>query len=221
MLRWGAESVFIGNDIVDLRGESQTHHPRFARRVLTDYEYQGYCRSHDPHRYLWTAWAAKEAAYKVVRQSGDCHAFRPAAFEHRRHTGFVQYDGRRITTEVQTKPDYVVAVARLGTGQYTEVTRVVEDVLRNPSDRNILRWSGKIPQESIAARHLVATILASELLCPPADIVVLKNRWGVPEPYVRGKRSRVALSISHHDRYVSIAIGLPGKFFAWTNREVR
>jgi phosphopantetheinyl transferase (holo-ACP synthase) len=205
-------AVFIGNDIVDLRGESETCHPRFARRVLTDYEYQEYRLSHDPHRYLWTAWAAKEAAYKVVRQSGDRRVFRPAAFEYRRCTGFVQYGGRSITTEVRAAPDYVVAIANLGSGQYTEVTRVIEGVLRNKSDRSILPCSGILPLESVVARHLIATILASELRCSSADIVVLKDQWGVPEAYVKGKRSCVALSISHHERYVSIAIGLPDNY---------
>jgi phosphopantetheinyl transferase (holo-ACP synthase) len=201
--------MHIGNDIVDLRGESETRHPRFARRVLTDYEYQGYCRSLDPHRFLWTAWAAKEAAYKLVRQSGDRRAFRPAAFEYRRFTSFIHYDGRPIAIEARVEADYGVAIARLGSGQYIEVTRVVEDVVRNPSDLCILASSGKLPLQSVVARHLVAKIMASELLCPSADIVVVKNRWGVPTAYVRGKHSRVTISISHHGRYVSIVIGFP------------
>jgi phosphopantetheine--protein transferase-like protein len=71
----------VGNDVVDLAApgaRGKWRDERFLRRVFTAAEAALIRGAHDPDRTLWLLWAAKEAAFKVVRQ------LRPEApFAHR------------------------------------------------------------------------------------------------------------------------------------------
>ena len=57
----------VGNDIVDL-DYVHDHNPRFAQRVLAEEELKGFEASNNAPAYLWQAWAAKEAAFKIIKQ---------------------------------------------------------------------------------------------------------------------------------------------------------
>lgn len=79
----------VGVDVVDLtdpRTEEKSRDERFLRRVFTDRERTRIEGAADPDVELWTLWAAKEAAFKVVsklavKRAGDPPVFRHAAFE--------------------------------------------------------------------------------------------------------------------------------------------
>lgn len=67
----GTGRALVGNDVVDLaapaaRGKAADG--RFLRRVFTAAEIDRIRAAADPERMLWTLWAAKEAAFKVVRK---------------------------------------------------------------------------------------------------------------------------------------------------------
>ena len=65
---WTSASL-VGNDVVDLRDPDIARHherSRFVARVCTPDEVARVAASDDPHRVLWTLFAAKEAGFKVV-----------------------------------------------------------------------------------------------------------------------------------------------------------
>jgi phosphopantetheinyl transferase (holo-ACP synthase) len=77
--------VVLGNDVVDLeepRSVGKANDERFVARVLTDGERAGLERADDRDLELWSLWAAKEAAFKVVSKlRGTPPVFRHATFE--------------------------------------------------------------------------------------------------------------------------------------------
>ena len=61
----------VGNDIVDLRdpqSRSESLHPRFDTRVFSERERRIIGEAADSERVRWKLWAAKEAAYKLMRK---------------------------------------------------------------------------------------------------------------------------------------------------------
>jgi phosphopantetheinyl transferase (holo-ACP synthase) len=75
----------VGIDVVDLddpRAAGKGGDPRFAARVLAPRERAFVAAADDPDLALWSLWAAKEAAFKVVSSmAGRAPVFRHAAFE--------------------------------------------------------------------------------------------------------------------------------------------
>lgn len=77
--------MMIGNDVVDLtaaRAKGMAAKHRFVQRVFTDVERAEILTGPDPDLEVWLAWAAKEAAYKVVSKlDGEAPLFVHRAFE--------------------------------------------------------------------------------------------------------------------------------------------
>ena len=88
----------IGNDIVDL-GDARTlrNHDRFDARVFTPHELGALEAAPDRRVMRWTKWAAKEAAYKSLRDPSI--RFIPREFDVD-HMGTVRWKGREISTSV-------------------------------------------------------------------------------------------------------------------------
>jgi len=70
----------VGNDIVDLKDPANAQKSadlRFLKKILADTETERFCGWNNPDTALWSIWACKEAAYKVLKkQTGDA-AFVP------------------------------------------------------------------------------------------------------------------------------------------------
>jgi len=122
--------VFVGNDVVDLEvkgSRGKAADTRFVRRVLDSTEYAALEQASEPDLELWTFWACKEAAFKVVSKLlGGPPVFRHAAFGSRlgpRHdpgdgmlmrSGVVEYEGRslRVVTMAHANVVHAFSVAR-------------------------------------------------------------------------------------------------------------
>ena len=77
-----AESVIVGNDVVDLtdpRVLGKASNERFLERIFADEERAAIANAPDPDLELWQRWAAKETAYKAVSKLGGS----PPTFAHR------------------------------------------------------------------------------------------------------------------------------------------
>ncbi len=74
----------IGNDVVDLRepanaGKSQDS--RFLKKILTNAEIEFVQHAENPDAALWSHWAGKETAYKVIKKSYPDAAFLPRQWQ--------------------------------------------------------------------------------------------------------------------------------------------
>jgi phosphopantetheine--protein transferase-like protein len=120
--------VVLGNDVVDLkepRSAAKATDERFVARVLTAAERAGLARSDDPNLELWSLWAAKEAAYKVVSKlRGEPPVFEHAAFvsswslatpriasESEVRSGVVRHGNIRVSVSVIHRAGVLHAVA--------------------------------------------------------------------------------------------------------------
>jgi phosphopantetheinyl transferase (holo-ACP synthase) len=145
MSTFGDAPMRVGNDVVDLnepRIAGKSGDQRFIDRVYAESERMLIEGAQEPDLELWTLWAAKEAAYKVVSKvQGSPPPFVHAAFEISWtevlgsmgpvvRIGTVQYEGMTIP----------VSVYRAG-GPLHAVAWVADPPLAAGSPADQLEWS--------------------------------------------------------------------------------
>jgi len=71
---------YVGNDVVDLKepaNAGKSRDSRFLKKILTDAEIEFVRNAENPEAALWSLWACKETAYKVIKKSSPDIAFIP------------------------------------------------------------------------------------------------------------------------------------------------
>ncbi len=194
----------LGNDLVDL-SDPETRpaalHPRFDARVFCESERAFLASSPDSHRMRWTLWAAKESAYKCLRQCERKIVFSPSRFVvelTNPNAGIVRHEGRSLDVEFEQAADFVHAVAW---SSDEGIQRVSGRLLAR-----VRRLSGDISPEAASrdARRL-AIEGASILLDVPVSELRIEREDRIPRLYWQGRRSEVDLSLSHHGSFVAFA----------------
>ena len=112
--------ALVGNDVVDLRDPAIAGHhrrTRFVARVCTTQEVARVEASLDPHRTLWSLFAAKEAGFKVVAKLTPGIAFSPRRFVVDAQLSSVAHDVARLWLRVTHGEDWVHAIAGQGDGE--------------------------------------------------------------------------------------------------------
>jgi len=203
----------IGNDVVDLRDEDscvRRHHVRFDLRVFAAEELERLGRSAQPEALRWSMWAAKEAAFKLVRACSAGVAFAPSRFVVRpagRNTATVEVDGARLAVDFQTTPAYVHAIVR-GQSLAAAAWRdpIGEPALppREAGAAAVATHAGDAASASQAVRRLAVTSVA-HLLGEDAAALSVGNDGRVPLLLRCGRRLPGSLSLSHHGRFVAFA----------------
>ncbi len=187
----------VGNDVVDLADpetQPEALHPRWVERVFTDAERRALDASPARHRLHWALWAAKESGYKALRRLDPGAVFSPCAFEVELEVpreeraacrGVVRHRGATFALEVRLDAEYVHAIATApGTG------RLVAQVERARGE------------PGSAIRTAAAAALAETLGLDVAGLQLT----GRPPVVRRGATPlAVALSLSHHGRFVAFA----------------
>lgn len=191
----------VGNDVVDLddpEAAGASRRERFVRRILCDEELRMMEGSADPDAFLWTAFAAKEAAYKAVVQLRGRAPSAPRAYEVAPDLRSVRLPGMILHLLVEAgRERYVHAIA----------------------------WSGDRPafgcgtagiDPGRSARELLVASAAATFGCAPSRLRVVRSplpgSWdgfGPPRLELDGSPVPAAVSLSHHGRYASWAHGLP------------
>lgn len=237
----------LGNDVVDLAdvdARPETFRRRFDARVFTDDERRAIADDPSPRPLRWAHWAAKEAAYKCLRQADPRFVFSPirlearfapaervssaapaapsvpaARFESgqpaphaetgaawtRRGTlrvidgeGAVAQDAPRsrpVELELRAfaTPELVHVVAQPAGRDWSAVTLAVET----------LADSGE--EASLAVRRLARREAARLLAVDPARVTI-GRRGRIPILEIDGAERPVALSLSHHGRFIACAL---------------
>jgi phosphopantetheinyl transferase (holo-ACP synthase) len=194
----------LGNDVVDLADPETREggqHPRFDARVFTPGERAALARAGDPRRLRWRLWAAKEAAYKCVKQLDPGVIFSPQRFAVELAdggVGHVEHAGRRLRVALWEEGDALVAVA-------TDGADPEQDVLRRLSQ---LPPGADARDASAEVRTLARDAAASQVGCAPLDLAFARA-GRAPRLWLRGAPLRLALSLAHHGRFVAAAIAAP------------
>ncbi|HJP32004.1 MAG TPA: 4'-phosphopantetheinyl transferase superfamily protein [Candidatus Latescibacteria bacterium] len=192
----------VGNDVVDLRDPDIARHherSRFVARVCTPDEVARVAASDDPHRVLWTLFAAKEAGFKVVAKLTPGIAFSPRRFAVDDQQTTVTHDDVRLWLRVTQAEDWVHAMAGQKSG---EPLWAVE------------RRGPEVAQ-STAVRELAKRVAAEHLRLDPAGLSVERRedqrfRDGLGPPCLvhgaDGTPIDLDLSLSHDGPWVACAL---------------
>jgi phosphopantetheinyl transferase (holo-ACP synthase) len=201
----------IGNDIVDLTDPEAApgaHHPRFAERVCHEVERWVIARAAAPNRMLWAHWAAKESAFKALRQLDPSVRFLPRQLRVHFHAsdgdtlyGCVHAGRHAARVEVHLEADRLHALASVDAPAATGRRTVRWRVARRPPEAAAV---------SVAVRRLLGAALAHRLGCAPLDIAITaaQPRGTPPRVLVRGRPAAVDVSLAHHGRFIAFAYAL-------------
>lgn len=222
-------------DLDDLDARPETFRPRFDERVFSGEERQAIARDDSPHAFRWAHWGAKEAAYKLARQIDPQFVFSPiqliARFEtaeiatssssnisqscverrgtlnlpenfriaKAREVGCAFRESRALEIRSFETTESVHVVALPESANWDELTlsvekrSSVEDRLMSPAD------------PSRAVRALAVREIGRKLNLG-ADRLEIGRRGKVPTVELDGGQTSLALSLSHHGRFVAFAM---------------
>ena len=234
-----ASEMCIGNDVVDLSTVEHQKTDRYCRRIFSPGEYKQYvgeCAATgrlfrgpklsisvehpqnvseqtrivcDPS-VVWRAWAAKEAAFKMLRQAGILEAFVPSRLTYCDRTSRIRYgnsvwpvrlsqNDRLVSAVVSQFPRWESIV-----GEISTLTTVKPDLFCAAELKaGCLNW----PLESVAVRVLAKQYLARHFQCAPSDIEFsAPDKYSQPRGSICARRFDRGLSFSHDGRFAAVAI---------------
>lgn len=206
--------VFIGNDLVDLQEEGtpdRSLNPRFPQRILSESELAAHGASPHPEIFLWQAWAAKETAYKIVKQQRPDIPFSPSAFVWHPAVHVVVWREIRQPVTLITTPDYVYAQGSHPATKLHHAIGAAQELMNgdpywfNPDEESHtqrpLSWAVRL----LAKREL-ALIWGGD----PSQWRFSKSPVGQPLGHQDGRKvGPIPLSFTHHGRFVAVAFPQP------------
>jgi phosphopantetheinyl transferase (holo-ACP synthase) len=201
---------------------------RFLKKILTDDEIGLISGYDDPDAALWSMWACKEAAYKVIQKIDSGAAFLP-----RRWSVLsvsipgMQHGARVSSSDDGTAGRYVSEVSGLvhipGFYEmpfYLHVTRLyvhciaadseraLEDTLWQADALPAVKKGGRSDPSSFVRGRLAAH-LARLLRCSVREIEIIRpfveGRLQPPEVHINSERAAIDISLSHDGDYTAYA----------------
>lgn len=200
----------VGNDVVDLRAAAaapRSGRPRFLARVCDEAEQARVGAAAEPATALWTLFAAKEAAYKVVAK------LRPQPiFAHRRYRVAADH----ATIDADGVPLALWVDVDLAAGWVHVVASTRDDrplaAVEALADHDAQVAAGAPGR---GARRLVTALVAARLGLAAGDLAIERpprpGAWdgAGPPVIVRGGRPLgVDVSLSHDGRLIAGAAAL-------------
>lgn len=213
----------IGNDVVDLEDPDtrpETFRPRFDRRVFDPAERRAIARADDPHACRWTHWAAKEAGYKLARQVDETFVFTPSRLVARFDSIALEAGSRIVRRGTLSLPRALgpgldhLELRSDETGERVHVLAAPPGADWDAIVSSIERDDGA-EDSSARVRSVARQTIARDLGIDEARIAI--GRRGaprasgaarIPTVLIDGARSGLALSLSHHGRFVACAMTL-------------
>jgi phosphopantetheinyl transferase (holo-ACP synthase) len=188
-----------GNDVVDLGDPANAgahERARFIARICGSEERTALAAAADPGGLLWSFFAAKEAAFKLVCKLGPRPVFAHRHFAVDPALRFVRYGTEMFALSVEREGDRIHAVAWTGGERPLAIAGPIE-----PS-----------ADPSIAVRRLVAISLARRFGSSPAMLAIVRDpspeAWddlGPPRLLRCGVPLDIDVSLSHDGRFAAFA----------------
>lgn len=203
--------MYLGNDIVDYKDENLKVHPRFINRVLSGSEKTAYHSSLDKDIFLWKSWAAKEAAYKYLKQKNPKIIFSHSKFVFNEDKNLIKHQTHSVPVKFHITDNYIYCYTVLN---MKDAINIIKDINSLPLHNKRIISSFFTSRElkdisstqSLAVRYLAKKTLAKQLNYKPLEVEIAKDKNGVPQLYHKNKKLNLPLSFSHDERYAAIAI---------------
>jgi hypothetical protein len=208
---------------------------RFLKKTLTDEEIEIVNLSRNPDTALWSFWACKEAAYKVIKKSHHEDSFIPSRWSVKirlpstkhpvssgaeRNVGLRSHMGQYHQPYTDYQKGQVMIPGRAAISVYLSshlsyVHCIASNALSALDSSiwgvNILpgRKDGQNDNPSSLARKFLTRRLAIFLRLSQSDIKIRRIKNGTellpPIVYIGGMRADIDLSLSHDGRFISYA----------------
>lgn len=199
----------VGNDVVDLKepaNAGKSSESRFLKKILTDTEIEFIQNARDPDAALWSHWACKETAYKIVKKSLPDAAFLPRQWT----VTFTKTKSKFSDGEVIIPGKGSVYIRLFSNSNYIHC--VGADVL---TSLDKLIWSVEaLPEKekinpSLYLRNCLGQSLAKHFSLKSHNIKIKRTRENgelqPPHVYVSGVQTDIDISLSHDGRFVAFS----------------
>ena len=200
---------YVGNDVVDLRepaNAGKSRDSRFLKKILTNAEIEFVKNAENPDAALWSLWACKETAYKVIKKSCLDAAFLPrqwTVFFKKSQSDFsdgeVMVLGKeRVYIRLFSNFNYVHCI---GADCLAALNKLIWSVDTLPEKEKI--------NPSLYLRYFLGQSLAKHFFLNFHHIKIKRTRrcgeLQPPHVYVDGRKTDIEISLSHDGRFVTYA----------------
>ncbi|MCX5849518.1 MAG: 4'-phosphopantetheinyl transferase superfamily protein [Deltaproteobacteria bacterium] len=198
---------YVGNDVVDLKepaNAGKSRDSRFLKKILTNAEIEFVQNAGNSDAALWSHWACKETAYKVVKKSFSDVAFLPRQWPVTFRMTKSKYSDGEVTIPGKGK----IYIRLFSNSQYVHC--IGADVL---TALDKLIWSVEaLPEEeginpSLFLRHSVGQNLAQYFSLNFHQIRIKRTRENgelqPPRVYVGNRKTDIDISLSHDGRFIA------------------
>lgn len=200
---------YVGNDVVDLREPANTgksQDSRFLKKILTDVEMEFVKNAGNSDEALWSFWACKETAYKVIKKTFPDVAFLPRRWpvtfdksKSKKSDGLVKVpDKGDIYIHLFSNPDYIHCV---GVDELSALDKIICDVENLPAGKT---------DPSLFSRLCLAQSLAKRFSLNLHQIKIKRTRTKgelqPPRVYIDGRKTDIDISLSHDGCFVAYAV---------------
>ena len=199
---------YVGNDVVDLKepaNAGKSRDSRFLKKILTDAEIEYVKNADNPDMELWSLWACKETAYKVIRKYLSATAFVPRRWQtvlNKTHSEYSEGEvvilGKdEVYIRLFSNPDYIHCV---GADSLTVLDKLIWSVESLPKEET---------NPSFFSRYYLAQSIAKHFSLNSHEIKIRRAKQSgnlqPPCVYVHGLKTDIDISLSHDGRFVACA----------------
>ena len=197
----------VGNDVVDLKepaNAGKSRDSRFLKKILTSAEIKFVQNARNPDTALWSHWACKETAYKVIKKSCLDAAFLPRQWTVVFNKTKSKYsegeviipDKGKVYIRLFPNLQYVHCIGSDSIAALDELIWRV-DVLPEKEKNN----------PSFYSRYCLGHSLAKHFSLNYHHIKIKRTRENgelqPPRVYVNGRKADIDISLSHDGRFVA------------------
>jgi len=210
---------FVGNDLVDLsvrEHQGKSDDVRYMERTLDPSELaqlELHEAGEERDRYFWSLWAAKEAAYKVVKKSDPDVYFSPNRFVVDRKSGVVKFKNFICPVIWEYGRDWihcisVNSISLLKNGNLSWEMQSKSEITYRPDEFLPYEKLSIYSEESGQVRQMVKNFLAKKGY---AKYQIVRRPMGTkfapPELWYNGKKmGSWDISMSHDGNYIAACL---------------
>jgi hypothetical protein len=224
---------YVGNDIVDLTTpyvREKSRDVRFVTRVFTENERTLISGASAPDQMLWSLWAGKETAYKVMQKMNPGITAAPGRYGVTlREPECIGTDGHLCARGVVDTPDGSVPVMVTRGTDYIHCIGTLDDesLLRSVIGRvGTLNDSHETPARiSASVRAFAKGAIARCMNCDQDAVSIVRSAsergFGPPIVYINDHKSDVDISLSHDGKFIAYAVLASHRITPWDDTERR
>jgi hypothetical protein len=190
-------------DLKEPANKWKSRDSRFLKKILTDAEIEFVKNAENSDAALWSFWACKETAYKVIKKTFPDAAFLPRRWQvifsgtkSKKSGGLVKVpDKGEVYIRLFNNHDYIHCI---GADELAVLDKIICGVENLPEEKT---------DQSLFSRLCLAQSLAKKISLNFHQIKIKRTRekgeLRPPRVYIDGGKTDIDISLSHDGRFVA------------------